>query len=94
LIVSVIALTKDEITIVKTSLIGGIVSNLLLVMGMCFFFGCLRREEQFFNVTAATTAASLLALATAAVIIPSAFVQGESQGIWVRLRKISRRNPW
>lgn len=48
-------------------------SNLLLVMGMCFFFGGLRREEQFFNVTVAQTAASLLALAIASIIIPSAF---------------------
>jgi Ca2+:H+ antiporter len=48
-------------------------SNLLLVMGMCFFFGGLRRTEQFFNVTVAQTAASLLALAIASVIIPTAF---------------------
>jgi Ca2+:H+ antiporter len=48
-------------------------SNLLLVMGMCFFFGGLRREEQFFNVTVAQTAASLLALAIASIIVPSAF---------------------
>lgn len=48
-------------------------SNLLLVMGMCFFFGGLRREEQHFNVTVAQTAASLLALAIASIIVPSAF---------------------
>ena len=44
-------------------------------MGMCFFFGGLRRIEQFFNQTVATTAASLLALAVASVIIPTAFDQ-------------------
>jgi Ca2+:H+ antiporter len=48
-------------------------SNLLLVMGMCFFFGGLKREEQHFNVTVAQTAASLLALAIASIIVPSAF---------------------
>ncbi|OBT68572.1 hypothetical protein VE03_01710 [Pseudogymnoascus sp. 23342-1-I1] len=72
-IVSVIALTKDEIVIVKTSLIGSILSNLLLVLGMCFLFGGLRREEQFFNTTVAQTAASLLVLAIASVIIPTVF---------------------
>jgi Ca2+:H+ antiporter len=72
-IVSIIALVKDEIVIVKTSLIGSILSNLLLVMGMCFFFGGLRREQQFFNTTVASTATSLLALAIASVIIPTAF---------------------
>jgi Ca2+:H+ antiporter len=42
-------------------------------MGMCFFFGGIKREEQFFNKIVATTAASLLALAIASVIIPTAF---------------------
>lgn len=48
-------------------------SNLLLVLGMCFFFGGLRRQEQFFNQTIAQTAASLLALAIGSVIIPTCF---------------------
>lgn len=64
---------KNEIVIVQTSLIGSILSNLLLVMGMCFFFGGLRRQEQFFNTTVAQTAASLLALAIAGIIIPTVF---------------------
>ena len=59
--------------IVQTSLIGSILSNLLLVLGMCFFFGGLRRQEQYFNTTVAQTAASLLALAVAAVIVPTVF---------------------
>ncbi len=42
-------------------------------MGMCFFFGGLRRQEQYFNTTVAQTAASLLALAVAAVIVPTVF---------------------
>jgi Ca2+:H+ antiporter len=44
-------------------------------MGMCFFFGGLRRQEQFFNQTVAQTAASLLALAVGSVIIPTCFDQ-------------------
>jgi Ca2+:H+ antiporter len=71
--VSIIALVKGQVVIVKTSLIGSILSNLLLVMGMSFFFGGFRRIEQFFNQTLATTAASMLALAIAGVIIPTAF---------------------
>jgi Ca2+:H+ antiporter len=73
MIVAIIALAKGEITVVQTSLIGSILSNLLLVLGMCFFFGGLRRKEQFFNQTIAQTAASLLALAIGSVIIPTAF---------------------
>ncbi|KAJ4414473.1 hypothetical protein N0V85_003124 [Neurospora sp. IMI 360204] len=73
LIVAVIALTHNEIVVVQTSLIGSILSNLLLVMGMCFFCGGLNRREQFFNTTVAQTAASLLALAVASVIVPTVF---------------------
>jgi len=76
LIVSIIALVAHppEIVIVQASLIGSMLSNLLLVMGMCFFFGGLNRVEQHFNVTVAQTASSLLSLAVASLIIPSAFL--------------------
>ncbi|EMC91915.1 hypothetical protein BAUCODRAFT_39061 [Baudoinia panamericana UAMH 10762] len=73
LIVSIIALVQGQILIVQTSLIGSMLSNLLLVLGMCFFFGGLRRVEQFFNMTVAQTAASMLALAIGSLIIPTAF---------------------
>jgi Ca2+:H+ antiporter len=48
-------------------------SNLLLVLGMCFLFGGIDRVEQHFNVTVAQTAASLLALAVGSLFIPTAF---------------------
>lgn len=73
MIVGIIALVKGEITVVQTSLIGSILSNLLLVMGMCFFFGGLKRKQQYFNQAVAQTSASLLALAIGSVIIPTAF---------------------
>ncbi|PKY02988.1 sodium/calcium transporter [Aspergillus campestris IBT 28561] len=73
LIVAIIALVDDEILIVQTSLIGSMLSNLLLVMGMCFFFGGLNRLEQHFNPIVAQTAASLLSLAVGSLIIPTAF---------------------
>ncbi|KAF2273009.1 calcium/proton exchanger [Westerdykella ornata] len=73
LIVSIQALIKDEIVIVKTSLIGSMLSNLLLVLGMAFWLGGLNRLEQHFNVTVAQTAASLLALCIASLIIPTVF---------------------
>ncbi|NJR31351.1 calcium/proton exchanger [bacterium] len=73
LIVSVIALVKDEILIVQTSLIGSMLSNLLLVLGMSFFFGGLNRLEQSFNVVVAQTASSLLALAIGSLVLPTAF---------------------
>jgi Ca2+:H+ antiporter len=77
LIVGIIALAHKEIIIVQTSLIGSILSNLLLVMGMCFFFGGVNRLEQFFNITVAQTAASILALAVGSLLIPTAFTWGQ-----------------
>jgi Ca2+:H+ antiporter len=76
LIVGIIALVHKEIIIVQTSLIGSILSNLLLVMGMCFFFGGVNRLEQHFNITVAQTAASILALAVGSLLIPTAFTWG------------------
>ncbi|KAL4874104.1 hypothetical protein BDV12DRAFT_159065 [Aspergillus spectabilis] len=73
LIVAIIALVDDEVLIVQTSLIGSMLSNLLLVLGMCFFFGGVNRLEQHFNPVVAQTAASLLSLAVGSLIIPTAF---------------------
>ncbi|KAJ0417000.1 Sodium/calcium exchanger protein-domain-containing protein [Aspergillus carlsbadensis] len=73
LIVAIIALVHDETLIVQTSLIGSMLSNLLLVLGMCFFLGGINRLEQHFNPVVAQTAASLLALSVGCLIIPTAF---------------------
>lgn len=73
LIVSIIALTKDQVLIVQTSLIGSMLSNLLLVLGMCFFFGGVNRVEQAFNMTVAQTASSLLFVAVGSLLIPTVF---------------------
>ncbi|KAI1007175.1 hypothetical protein K3495_g1038 [Podosphaera aphanis] len=93
IIVAVIALSKDEIVIVQTSLIGSILSNLLFVMGMCFFFGGIRREEQFFNETVAQTTASLLALSIGSIVIPTCFERfaaTENEALMDNVAAISR----
>ncbi|KAI1817261.1 calcium/proton exchanger [Poronia punctata] len=80
LIVSIIALRDRQIEVVKSSMIGSILSNLLLVMGMCFFFGGivnmrdennLGMEQSFASITAQTTA-SLMTLSAASIILPGA----------------------
>lgn len=83
LIVAIIALIHREVIIVQTSLIGSMLSNLLLVLGMCFFFGGLHRESQNFNEVVAQTSSSLLSLAVAGLIIPTAF-KTMSSGMWAR----------
>jgi len=54
LIVSIIALVQGKVAIVQASLLGSMLSNLLLVLGMCFFFGGLNHKEQDFNITVCT----------------------------------------
>ncbi|KAL0933354.1 Ca2+:H+ antiporter [Colletotrichum truncatum] len=90
LIVAIIALAEGKVLIVQTSLIGSILSNLLLVMGFCFFFGGLRRPEQYFNTTVAQTAASLLALAVASVIVPTVFDKNDGTDNNVHVAALSR----
>ncbi|KAI1416529.1 Calcium/proton exchanger [Hypoxylon sp. FL1857] len=78
LIVSIIALRDRQIEVVKSSMIGSILSNLLLVMGMCFFFGGIANmrdgnghgQEQSFQTITAQTTASLMTLSAASMILP------------------------
>ncbi|SCU82369.1 LANO_0B05974g1_1 [Lachancea nothofagi CBS 11611] len=73
LIVSIIALRSGQVTIVQASMLGSILSNLLLVLGFCFLAGGYNRVEQNFNQTAAQTMSSLLAISCASLLIPAAF---------------------
>lgn len=49
LMLNSIALVKNEIRIVQASLLGSILANLLLILGMCFLIGGLRYREQVSN---------------------------------------------
>ncbi|KMU85629.1 hypothetical protein CIHG_03669 [Coccidioides immitis H538.4] len=69
--VSIIALQKNEIRIVQASMLGSILSNILLVLGCCFFIGGIKHHEQTFNSTVASTMSSLMAVASASLIIPA-----------------------
>ena len=72
-VVAIQALLAGEIRIVQASMIGSIFSNLLLVLGGCFFVGGLYYKEQAFNSTAATANMSLLALSSMALVLPTPF---------------------
>ncbi|KAK4200047.1 putative calcium transporter [Triangularia verruculosa] len=73
LIIFIIALFKDQIRIVQASLVGSILANVLLILGMCFLFGGLRFREQIYNSTVTQTSASLLALSVMSLLIPTVF---------------------
>ncbi|GAA5806388.1 hypothetical protein HPULCUR_011921 [Helicostylum pulchrum] len=73
LIISIISLTKNLVVVVQASMLGSILSNLLLVLGMCFFCGGCKYKEQVFNITAAQTSASLLFISVVSLLLPAAF---------------------
>ncbi|GAA5908432.1 hypothetical protein JCM6882_007935 [Rhodosporidiobolus microsporus] len=73
LIVAVLALKRGELRIVQTSLLGSILSNLLLVLGCSFLAGGLKFKEQTFQMTAAQASSSLMVLAVATLVIPAAY---------------------
>ncbi|KAL7412571.1 Sodium/calcium exchanger protein-domain-containing protein [Mrakia frigida] len=73
LLISILALVKGDLDIVQSSMIGSILSNTLLVLGMCFFAGGLRFHEQGYGIRAAQLNISLLGIAVVAVVLPAAF---------------------
>ncbi|KAJ7104214.1 Sodium/calcium exchanger protein-domain-containing protein [Mycena belliarum] len=73
LIVAIIALTQCQLGVVQSSLIGSILSNLLLVLGMCFFAGGVKFSEQGFGASATQLNSSLLTISVIAVLLPTAF---------------------
>ncbi|KAM7183563.1 vacuolar calcium ion transporter [Rhypophila sp. PSN 637] len=73
LIIFIIALVKDEIRIVQASLVGSILANLLLILGMSFFLGGLRFREQIYNSTVTQMSSCLLSLSVTSLLLPTAF---------------------
>ena len=70
LIIFIIALVKNEIRIVQASLLGSILANLLLILGMAFLFGGLRFREQIYNSTVTQMSACLLSLSVMSLLLP------------------------
>src|SRR3954469_7662779 len=73
IIIALIALSKGLNEIVKASLTGSILGNLLLVSGAAMLAGGWKRERQTFSRSAAEANAGLLALAAGAMLMPAIF---------------------
>ena len=73
LIIGVFALKNGLITVVKASLTGSILGNLLLTLGLAMFAGGMRYPKQQFNVRAARLSISMMFLAVAGLMVPALF---------------------
>jgi Ca2+:H+ antiporter len=75
LIIALFALIKgpEMYPLVKASLTGSIIGNVLLVLGLSILIGGFKFERQTFNRTAASTGSALMALATIGLLVPTLF---------------------
>jgi Ca2+:H+ antiporter len=73
LIITIFALNRGLVELVKASIIGSILGNLLLVLGASLLVGGLRHGVQTFDRRSASTNATMVILAFLALAIPSAF---------------------
>ncbi|MDQ4131203.1 MAG: calcium/proton exchanger [Actinomycetota bacterium] len=73
IIIAIFALAAGLQEVVKASLVGSIIGNILLVMGASMVVGGWRRERQTFNQTAMQAQSAMLLLALAALIVPAVY---------------------
>jgi Ca2+:H+ antiporter len=73
LIITIFALSAGLTTVVKASIIGSIIGNVLLVLGASILFGGLKNGTQSFSAEIAGINASMLAIVAAALSLPTIF---------------------
>ncbi|KAF2125626.1 vacuolar calcium ion transporter /H(+) exchanger [Dothidotthia symphoricarpi CBS 119687] len=73
LILFIILLQSNQLAVVQASLVGSILANLLLILGMAFLLGGLKYQEQVYNSYVTQMNGVMLALAVMSLVIPTAF---------------------
>jgi Ca2+:H+ antiporter len=73
LIISIVALQAGLVQLVKASITGSILGNLLLILGLAVIAGGIKRNELRFNRATAGISAGMLALAVVALVLPALF---------------------
>ncbi len=81
LIIALIALRAGLVEVVKASITGSIIGNLLLVMGLSMLLGGLRHKEQEFQPVVARVNASSMNLAVIAILLPTAIQFSSDRGL-------------
>jgi Ca2+:H+ antiporter len=81
IIIALFALNKGLHEVVKASIIGSMIGNILLVLGAAMLVGGLGRDRQKFDRTAASTQSAMLLLASAALVMPAIFELVEGKGL-------------
>jgi Ca2+:H+ antiporter len=91
-IIAIFALRAGHIEVVKASLSGSIIGNLLLVLGLAVLFGGIGRQKQTFSRTAAGTNSTMLFIAVIAMVMPAVYdlaVHGDLKEHGATLERLS-----
>lgn len=75
LIITIVALSAGKVDLVKASIIGSILGNLLVVLGLSLLLGGLKNGTQTFNRNRISVDATLVILAAIAISVPSLFAE-------------------
>ncbi len=89
MIIGIFALRAGLIELVKASLTGSIIGNLLLILGLSLFVGGVKHQTQRFNRQAAGMNVALLALAAVGLVVPALFDFTHPRGDPVALERLS-----
>jgi Ca2+:H+ antiporter len=88
LIIAIVALRAGFFEMVRASIIGSILSNLMLATGVAFFLGGLRHHTQEYNAGAARLYSSMMLISAVSLGVPSAFNRLFSPGGTLREEKL------
>lgn len=80
LIITIVALRAGLFGVVKASIAGSIIGNVLVVLGASLLIGGLKHGTQTFDARAAGANATMMILAVVALSIPAVFAHGSSDG--------------
>lgn len=91
MLLCVAGIRNNEISVVQCTLLGSILSNLLLVMGCSFLFGGMYYPVQKYNQAGAATQCSLMALSVFAIGLPTIYVNVlKQESEWEHMVEVSR----
>ncbi|VVB76060.1 Sodium/calcium exchanger protein [uncultured archaeon] len=86
LMIAFLALSKGLIDLVEASIIGSIIGNILLLIGLSLFVGGLKHKEQKFNQNSVGVSSTMLIIAIAGLAIPTAFsLTGHATGAQIQI---------
>jgi Ca2+:H+ antiporter len=88
LIIALVALKAGYLDMVRASIIGAILANLLLALGAAFVHGGLRFHDQKFNPTGSRAYSTMMMLAAVSLLVPSAFSRYFSTEDTIRQEKL------